>query len=969
MRYWTAPALPTSWTNTGAPPFVARREELRALHSAYTAAEAGAGRTVFLRGEPGTGKSRLLTTIGSALHTLGAAVLYGDCIQELGRPLEPFGQALGPLLAALEAGQAGRAAGRIGEAAQNELAADADPVLSAVRDTFGALDRAAAPAIGQDRLFDSVVELLVAASETRPIVLALDDLHWAGDDAVRLLNRLIVGTADARILVIAALRPDPPDRSEPLAEVIQRVAHLPSVEVVHVRPFSVADLTEYLEVGGVPADEASAGAATVAEVTGGNAYLVRTTWRHVLDALATRERRVELPESAFELLLPHIALLTDDELDVLRIGALLGHEFDLVELLATSGAPQADTLAAIDASVRAGLLEPPPRPGDPYAFPHSIARQAVLEGLTSSDAMRIHARIAQTLEAEFPAAPRRVQRLAHHYLSARALGFGERAVEYLERAAETAALGLAHEESGRLLERAAEIAPRPDERFDLLFRSAQSWSDASDFAHARRQYERAMETSDPRIRLRAAIGYEDASWRPGLNGRRSRELLTSAMAAIPDDRRDPLVIEGIARLGRAIAFTGDISTGAEKGDLAIALARSLGDDLTLAAALRARIWHSQRPEGVRDRLAESDELAVLCAGTYDNDWEGLAGVVTHWGSYVIGDPVGMDRGERMLDSIVGRWGSYWRYWAECARFGRAFADGRLTDAKAGLQRIGVIEDGFLSDTKTSASAIQGFMIRRETGRLGIASATIRGDEQPTHAWAPALLALYTELGMREPCRRLLHWMLEHDDASAHVSSDWPARLTFMCEAALALGDTDAAATLRPLLADYSGLNLVSEFFLAQFGPADRYLGEIDALCGTGDPIEHLTRAMHLAEQLEAPLHIAYTAAATAAYLRRSGESAASDASAGRARAIAEPLGLVRVLRMLPEASTMPGIWLTARETEVLRLIADGLSNREIANELVISEHTAANHVRSILMKIDVPNRTRAARFAREQGIV
>ncbi len=81
---------------------MARREELRALHAAYTDVEAGAGRTVFLSGDPGTGKSRLLSTIGSALHTLGAAVLYGDCIQELGRPFEPFDQALAPLLAALE---------------------------------------------------------------------------------------------------------------------------------------------------------------------------------------------------------------------------------------------------------------------------------------------------------------------------------------------------------------------------------------------------------------------------------------------------------------------------------------------------------------------------------------------------------------------------------------------------------------------------------------------------------------------------------------------------------------------------------------------------------------------------------------------------------------------------------------------------------------------------------------------------
>ena len=959
MRNWSAPALPTSWTNTGAPPFVARREELRALHAAFTDVEAGAGRTVFLSGDPGTGKSRLLSTIGSALHTLGAAVFYGDCIQELGRPLEPFDQALAPLLAALEdARQEDNDAPGVGP----------DAALAVVRDTFAAHEGAAAPVIGQDRMFDAVVELLTAASETRPIVLALDDVHWAGEDAVRLLSRIVVSTADSRILVLAALRPDPPDRSEPLTTVIQKLAHLPAVEQMPLAPFTAADLTEYLELGGVPSEDASMSALALAEVTGGNPYLVRTTWREVVEALTAPDRRVSMPESVFELLRPRIAMLSDAELAVLRVGALLGHEVDLLELIATSGTSQEDTLAAVDASVRAGLLEPPVKPTDPYAFPHAIARQSVLEGLPPSESMRLHARIAQTLEERFPAATRRVQRLAYHYLSARALGYGDRAVEYLVRSAESAAQRLAHEEAGSLYERAADLAALAEDRDLLLRRSARSWSYASDFARARAQYERMMETSDPRNRLRAAIGYEDSTWRPGLDGRRSRELLTSALEGLPDDDRDPLVIEGLASLGRAISFTGDLSGGAATGDRAIALARELGDEQTLAATLRARIWHSVRPEGIRDRLAQADELRPLTVGMHD-DWAGASGIVASFGSYLIGDAAGMERAERVLVESAQRWGSYWKYWAECARFGRAFADGRLVDASARLRQIGIIEQGFRSDYTTGAGALQGYMMRRETGKLGAVASMIRGDELPKTAWAPGLLALYTELGMQEPCRRTLHWLLEHDSASAHVSSDWPGRLAFMCEAALALGDADAAATLRPLLQDYSGYNLVSGFFVAQFGPADRYLGELDTLCGTGDPAEDFARAIRLGEQLEAPLHLAYTSASAAAYLRRAGDVAAAQESAERARAIAEPLRLVRVLRLLPEASDEPSIGgLTSRETEVLRLIAEGLSNREIASELVISEHTAANHVRSILMKVGVPNRTRAARFAREQGL-
>ena len=156
---------------------------------------------------------------------------------------------------------------------------------------------------------------------------------------------------------------------------------------------------------------------------------MRTTWRQVVDAIGARDRRVDMPDSAFEPLRPRIAMLSDAELRVLRVAAVLGHEVDLVELLAISEMPQADTLEAIDASVHAGLLEHPARMGTLFRFPHAIARQAVLDGVPDSELMRVHARIAETLESQFPAAPRLVQRLAYHYVAARALGFGDRAVE------------------------------------------------------------------------------------------------------------------------------------------------------------------------------------------------------------------------------------------------------------------------------------------------------------------------------------------------------------------------------------------------------------------------------------------------------------------------------------------------------------------------------------------------------------
>ncbi|MDT5105423.1 MAG: hypothetical protein QOI25_2936, partial [Mycobacterium sp.] len=178
----------------------------------------------------------------------------------------------------------------------------------------------------------------------------------------------------------------------------------------------------------------------------------------------------------------------------------------------------------------------------------------------------------------------------------------------------------------------------------------------------------------------------------------------------------------------------------------------------------------------------------------------------------------------------------------------------------------------------------------------------------------------------------------------------------------------------PLL-EYAGLNLVAGQFVAVFGSADRYLGGIDSLLGTGTPEEWFAAALEMDTRMAAPVHQALTLAAHTRHLRRNHADARRITElVDRARALAEPVGHLRVLRQLetktdPEAVTARRDGLTSRETEVLRLLAEGLSNRDIAARLVISENTAANHVRSILAKTGSDNRTQAAMYAAAQGLL
>ena len=150
---------------------------------------------------------------------------------------------------------------------------------------------------------------------------------------------------------------------------------------------------------------------------------------------------------------------------------------------------------------------------------------------------------------------------------------------------------------------------------------------------------------------------------------------------------------------------------------------------------------------------------------------------------------------------------------------------------------------------------------------------------------------------------------------------------------------------------------------------------IDSLLGKGTPEEWFAAALEMDVRMAAPVHEALTLAAHARHLQRTQADARRVLElVERARSLAAPVGHLRVLRELetlvgPEAVTVRRDGLTARETEVLRLLAEGLSNRDIASRLVISENTAANHVRSILAKTGSGNRTQAAMYAAAQGLL
>ena len=285
-----------------------------------------------------------------------------------------------------------------------------------------------------------------------------------------------------------------------------------------------------------------------------------------------------------------------------------------------------------------------------------------------------------------------------------------------------------------------------------------------------------------------------------------------------------------------------------------------------------------------------------------------------------------------------------------------------------------------------------YMVQRETGALEQVRPLLSAISQASGTWEPGLLALYTELGLAQEARDLLWQLLDRIDetvASQAPWAQWTAVLVFLVEAALALGDVSAARRLRQLLGSYSGQQLMAGQFVAVFGPADAYLAALDSLLGDRDSADRLfAAALAQATGAGALIHRASTLAAWAAHLDTNADADAAGRAAravtemrAEARRIAVSTGQERLLRLLDQAGPPlagrpdeqgsqggPGAaGLTPREIAVLRLLAAGSSNKEIASRLKISENTAANHVRSILLKTGAANRTQVAMLAVSRG--
>jgi DNA-binding CsgD family transcriptional regulator len=969
---WARPPVPARWTELGAVTFVGRRQELAVLDDVWSAVLAGTPHLVFVGGEPGVGKSRLVLEAAKVLHRNDAAVLLGTCAAELGEPYQPFVEPVQALRESLSAGSL-------------PLAADTTlherPLTHWLEVLAGLARDGAAGAPGheyQRQVCQAVVAVVSAASDVYPLVLVLEDLHWSGSAGLQLLTYLGEHAQGSRLLVLATYRSTAPDRSPALVHALARLQRLDRVRRLDLAPLSLQDLTDFLaQETRLPSHRIRTAASALLEQTGGNPFLLRELWRDLFarGGPAALASPIPAPAPVRDTFQSRLDRLSGPARRIVDLAAIIGEEFEATTVIAASESAAELVLVALDEVMREGLVEIATAADGRFRFPHALARTAVLELSPPSIRTNDHARVAAVLEGQ-PAVDGRIQRIAHHYASAHALGYADKAVQYLVEAARLADAGLAHLDAGRLFERAAGITDDAQQRDSLRLRAARSYLLGADFRRARDLAEQVAVAGVRLNRLEAAIEYECASWRTGLPGHRAVDLLRSALNDTPENPAQAGYVRAVACLGRALAFTGATDESLAVGSRAILFARDLGDDELLADALQASLWNTARPDFMAVNLRRATELSTLAERTGDLGQLGPAAYHRGAIAYIRGAPADLDAAQAdLLRASRATGQDYFGYTARCITYAQQFTTGQFVEAELTCTALRELGRSVGENDIEGPFGVQTYMIRRETRALADVRRLITGAERPSDHWAPGLLALYTELGLDRPAARVLRWILDRQLPQDQDSAQWPMVLAFLVEAALALGDAPTAARLRPALARYAGCNLLAGSFVALFGSADRYLGAVDSLLGRGDPEDRFAAALDMDTRMRAPLHEAHTLAAQVVHRRRVGAGAPRVAEAlERARSIAVPLALNRVLEMLgPGAAPVRSDAaradsLTKREVEVLRLLARGLNNRQIGAQLFITENTAANHVRSILAKTGSVNRTRAALYANEHGL-
>jgi DNA-binding SARP family transcriptional activator/DNA polymerase III delta prime subunit len=857
---------PAAVARAAGAPFVGRAAESRRLRATWAGVRLHeARRLLLLAGEPGAGKTRLALELAREVLDEGAVVLHGRCSEEPLLPYEPFAECLR---------QAGELDGVLGERGES---AD-DP---------GA----------RHRLFGAVDAALTDAAAGRPLLLVLDDLHWADRPTLLLLVFLLRSTRRGPLLVAGTYRTTELGRRSPLTGALAELQRDGALERVVVRALEPADVAALADVWlGTGAGERVAG--DVHARTAGNAFFVE----EILRALAEHAGD-PVPESVRHAVAVRLARLRPESEELLGVAAVLGQVMETWLLGKVSGLAGESVEAALDELLAAHLLRPGTGPPRTVEFPHALVREAVLEELNALKRTRLHRRAADALiEAS---QERHVEAIAHHLSEA---ADRARAADYLTRAGARAMAMLAYEEAALHYERAIEAQDGEDG--ELWLARGEALMRAGEPAAARECFLSAASIArrrrDPRLLARAALGHGGLGVSIIEVDHGKVALLEEALAALGDD--DALLSSQLlSRLALELYYAPSRDRSEALSAQAVSVARHAGDRRALAAALGARHVALWRPDRLDERRATAEEMiaAARAAGDRALELQGRNWLVTDL--WELGE-IAAWRGEVARHGALAQdlrlpgftW--YAPLWAavDALHAGRFEEAARLrVAAREAGERAGEpntrLFDKML-EFHESAMRSDFAAADLEFVRDKIANSPAGMSYRASHAW------ILAGRGEHDSAREQLAVVGRDEFRALAFDANWPSAMGESAAAVALLGDRHLAAPLYDLIVPYARRPLTAGRAIVSYGAADRHLGLLATVLGRADAaVAHLEAAVALdAERGMRPWTV-HGRLALAAALEAAGHRDRAGAEWRRAQEEAEALGIAAPLQPVPPA--------------------------------------------------------------------
>lgn len=1017
-----APARPVASATSGDNPLVAKRvsspeligraEELAVLATARERAAAGEFGAILVAGEAGVGKTRLVGEMQRRAGESGARIMVGECVElaEGELPFAPLTAALRPLARDLGPAELDALPGR-------EELARLLPELGDSGSAWTGHDSALREPLAQSRLFEVLLGLLTRLGEEGPVVLVIEDLHWADRSTRDFLSFLIRNARDARLLVVCTYRSDELHRRHPLRPFLAELERRAAVERVELAPLSRDELRALL-AGILEEAPPEPLVGELFERSDGNPFFAE-------ELLAASTDRRAIPETLRDALMVRVEALSPQARDLLRVAAAAGRSVSHRLVAEVAGLPDPELDDGLRAAVAGQILV---QEGDTYAFRHALVREAVAADVLPGERTKLHTALAEALTADPSlgdgAAGAGSAELAYHWWQARRL---PEALTTSIEAGLAAERVYAFAEAHRHFENALEIWDEVSDgdsrasidRAEVIGRAAENANLIGEFGRAVALARSAIEVidraGDP---VRSALQHERLGRYLWVSGepQAALESYHEAVDLMPPEPPTPELARVLGAHAQILMLRGHPRESRARCEQAIEVARTVGARAEEGHALdtlgvdvsslgdRARgIELLTEAKAIAEEIGWVDEIGRVYVNLSEEiDWDGRTA-----------DAVELTlEGAEAMRRLGAR--SYVVF-LETEAAHRLYRLGRLEEADRAVRRVreaGVhgLGSAICGDAEADLAIARGD-VEEATAALRRSRQAL-GQTRDSMFFGPSA-ATEVELALlRDDPRdavatfeRLLEEIAGGEEYVFSVARLYARGLCAYADLAERARTSGDHAALEEAEA---GAGAALERFDAVLAPerheegdpspaaiAHRAVAEAEAsrVAGRSDPGAWETAARRWAE-LAMPLERAYANWRAAEALLLAGEdrgtaaellsdAATTTAEAGASALLGRIQALARRARVelsVPKpppdddaraADEAPAdrFGLTDRELEVLELVADGRTNREIGEALFISDKTASVHVSRILAKLEVRSRVEAATAATRLGLV